>query len=143
MAINTDVVYERDGIGENEGGVPHHTVYKDTQQLLGASTTDQSQGHSLKPLDSLSLSIRGSARSLNADQNGRRSPMKSGSDGNIAVPSPSPSRLSFSRASSPGPQGPHPPSYLWLALLSCFCPGYPLNLFAIYYAHTVSLGSWL
>ncbi|XP_041948638.1 trafficking regulator of GLUT4 (SLC2A4) 1b [Alosa sapidissima] len=136
MAINTDVAYEKDMLGESESGTPHHAVYKDTQKLLGVSASEESEGHSLKPLDSLSLSIRGSVRSLNAEQNGRRSPMKSGSIGNIAVPSPSPSRLSFSRASSPGPQAPAPPNYLWLALLSCFCPSFPLNLFALYYSHT-------
>lgn len=141
MAINTDVVYEneKDGLSYSESGISHATAYKDTQKLLGVSTTEQSDGHTLKPLDSLSMSLRGSAKSLNADQNGHRSPMKSGSVGNIAVPSRSPSRLSFSRASSPGPPQPAPPSYLWLALLSCFCPGFPLNLFAIYYAHTVSV----
>lgn len=138
MAINTDVAYEKHGLGECERGAPHPTAYKDTQKLLGVSATEHSGGHSLKPLDSLSLSLRGSAKSLNAEQNGRRSPVKSGSDGNIAVPSLSPSRLSFSRTSSLGPQAPPAPSYLWLALLSCFCPGFPFNLFAIYYAHTVS-----
>lgn len=143
MAINTDVTYGKDGLGENDSGVSHHTLDKDTQKLLGASTTEQNDGHSLKPLDSLSLSIRGSARSLNAEQNGRRSPMKSGSHGNIAVPSHSPSRLSFSRPSSPGLQAPHPPSYLWLAVISCFCPAFPLNVFAIYYAHTVSAPAWI
>ncbi|KAL2094593.1 hypothetical protein ACEWY4_009312 [Coilia grayii] len=134
MAINTDVAYEKDGLADGESGIPHPTAYKDTQKLLGVTATDQKEGHTLKPLDSLSLSIRGSAKSLNSEQNGHRSPMKSGSVGNIDVPSRSPSRLSFSRASSPGPQQPPPPSYLWLALLSCFCPGFPLNLFAIYYA---------
>lgn len=135
MAINTDALFEKGQLGENEGGGPHPAAYKDTHKLLGASAADPGESHSLTPSDALSLNIRGSSKSLNGEHNGLRSPGKSGSEGNVAVLSPSPSRLSFSRASSPGPSAPAPPNYLWLAVLSCFCPGYPVNIFAIYYAH--------
>uniref|UniRef100_A0A673BQS5 Trafficking regulator of GLUT4 (SLC2A4) 1b n=1 Tax=Sphaeramia orbicularis TaxID=375764 RepID=A0A673BQS5_9TELE len=97
-----------------------------------AINTDASN---IKQSDSFSLNIRGSIRSLDADQNGHRSPLKSGSVGQLATPPKSSSRLSLGPLPSPVPPGSEPRTYLWLAVLSCFCPGWPLNICALWYAH--------
>uniref|UniRef100_A0A3Q2Q235 Trafficking regulator of GLUT4 (SLC2A4) 1b n=1 Tax=Fundulus heteroclitus TaxID=8078 RepID=A0A3Q2Q235_FUNHE len=89
----------------------------------------------LKPTDSFSLNLRGSVRSLDAEQNGRRSPLKSGSVGHLTAPPRSASRLSLGQLSSPVPRGSEPPSYLWLAVLACFCPAVPFNICALWYAN--------
>lgn len=134
MAINTDATFEKSALGERE--VSNPTDFQDTEKLLSAGTTEPT-GHegSIKESDSFSLNIRGSVRSLDADQNGHRSPLKSGSVGQLATPPKSASRMSLGALSSPVPPGSKPDSYLWLAVISCFCPACPLNIGALWYAH--------
>lgn len=133
MAINTDAVFEKSALGERE--VSNPTDFQDTEKLLNVGTTEPT-GHdgNIKESDSFSLNIRGSVRSLDADQNGHRSPLKSGSVGQLATPPKSASRLSLGPLPSPVPPGYRPSSYLWLAVLSCFCPGWPFNICALWYA---------
>ncbi|XP_071758959.2 trafficking regulator of GLUT4 1-like [Centroberyx gerrardi] len=131
MAINTDAAFGKSALGERE--VSHPTDFQDTQKLLSTTITEPTGQSNIKPSDSFSLNIRGSVRSLDADQNGHRSPLKSGSVGHLAAPPKSSSRLSL--GVPPVPLGSAPPSYLWLAVLSCVCPGLPLNLCALWYAH--------
>ncbi|XP_077403790.1 trafficking regulator of GLUT4 (SLC2A4) 1b [Vanacampus margaritifer] len=121
MAVNTDscsVPVRRDpsSIGD----------FHDTEKLLSAGAGGVSGGGARGSPD-----LRGSIRSLDAEQNGHRSPLKSGSVGQLAAAPRSSSRLSLA---SGGPPGPAPPSYLWLAVLSCLCPGVPLNMCALWYA---------
>lgn len=137
MAINTDVAYGKSALGERE--VSNPTDFQDTEKLLSTATAEPSGQSNIKPSDSFSLNIRGSVRSLDADQNGHRSPLKSGSIGQLAAPPKSLSRLSLGPLPSPVPPGSVPPSFLWLALLSCFCPAPPFNVCALWYAHVVSL----
>lgn len=137
MAINTDAAFEKSGLGERE--VSNPTDFQDTEKLLSKAPTEPTGESNLKPSDSFSLNTRGSVRSLNAEQNGHRSPLKSGSFGQLTAPPRSTSRLSLGQLSSPVPQGSTPPSYLWLAILSCFCPAVPLNICALWYASVVSL----
>ncbi|KAI4897556.1 hypothetical protein NFI96_003964 [Prochilodus magdalenae] len=127
MAINTDAALETGVLGES--GAPQLGDFADTQKLLGVTATESREGLGTPG------SRRGSVRSLNAEQNGRRSPFKSGSTGNITVRVPSP--LSLSRASSPAltPNAPEPKSFMWLAVISCFCPAIPFNMLALYFAH--------
>lgn len=134
MAINTDAAFEKSALGERE--VSNPSDFQDTQKLLSAGTTEPT-GHdgTIKESDSFSLNIRGSVRSLDADQNGHRSPLKSGSVGQLAAPPKSGSRLSLGPLPSPVPPGSQPSSYLWLAVMSCFCPGLPLNICALWYAN--------
>ncbi|XP_077597224.1 trafficking regulator of GLUT4 1-like [Stigmatopora nigra] len=117
MALNTDstVLVQRDP--------SIHGDLFDTEKLLSAGGNP--------PPPSGSLDLRASIRSLDAEQNGRRSPLKSGSVGQLAAAPRSSSRLSLA---SSVPTGPVPPSYLWLAVLSCLCPGVPLNVCALWYA---------
>ncbi len=136
MAINTDAVFEKSALGERE--VSNLTDFHDTEKLLSTTTTEPTGQSNIKPSDSFSLTIRGSVRSLDADQNGHRSPLKSGSIGQLAATPRSSSRLSLGPLPSPVPPGSAPPTYLWLAVLSCFCPALPLNMCALWYAHVVS-----
>ncbi|TWW75060.1 trafficking regulator of GLUT4 (SLC2A4) 1b [Takifugu rubripes] len=133
MAINTDAAYEKSALGERE--VSNPTDFHDTEKLLSTGTNEPTGQNNIKPSDSFSLTIRGSIRSLDADQNGHRSPLKSGSMGQLAAPPKSSSRLSLGPVPSPVPPGSAPSTYLWLAVLSCFCPAVPLNICALWYAH--------
>ncbi|XP_040906675.1 trafficking regulator of GLUT4 1-like isoform X2 [Toxotes jaculatrix] len=133
MAINTDAAYGKSTLGERE--VSNPTDFQDTEKLLSTATTEPTGQSNIKPSDSFSLNIRGSVRSLDADQNGHRSPLKSGSVGQLAAPPKSSSRLSLGPLPSPVPPGSLPPTYLWLAIVSCFCPAVPLNICALWYAH--------
>ncbi|MEQ2247478.1 hypothetical protein ILYODFUR_009775 [Ilyodon furcidens] len=133
MAINTDAAFEKSGLGERD--VSNPTDFQDTEKLLSKAPAEPSGESNLKPSDSFSLNIRGSVRSLNAEQNGRRSPLKSGSFGHLTAPPRSASQVSLGQLSSPVPPGSTPPSYLWLAVLSCFCPAVPLNICALWYAN--------
>ncbi|MEQ2273337.1 hypothetical protein XENORESO_002816 [Xenotaenia resolanae] len=133
MAINTDAAFEKSGLGERD--VSNPTDFQDTEKLLSKAPAEPSGESNLKPSDSFSLNIRGSVRSLNAEQNGRRSPLKSGSFGHLTAPPRSVSQVSLGQLSSPVPLGSTPPSYLWLAVLSCFCPAVPLNICALWYAN--------
>uniref|UniRef100_A0AAX7SE42 Trafficking regulator of GLUT4 (SLC2A4) 1b n=1 Tax=Astatotilapia calliptera TaxID=8154 RepID=A0AAX7SE42_ASTCA len=132
MAINTDAAFGKSALGEREVSIP--TGFQDTEKLLSTATTEPTGQSNIKPSDSFSLNIRGSVRSLDADQNGHRSPLKSGSVGQLAPPRSS-SRLFLGQLPSQVPPGTDPPSYLWLAVLSCFCPGWPLNICALWYAN--------
>ncbi|CAG5872626.1 trafficking regulator of GLUT4 1-like [Menidia menidia] len=133
MAINTDAAYGKSSLRERD--VSNPTDFQDTEMLLSTATTEPTGQSNLKPSDSFSLNIRGSVRSLDADQIGHRSPLKSGSVGQLSTPPKSTSRLSLGQLPSPVPPGSEPPSYLWLAVLSCFCPAVPLNICALWYAH--------
>ncbi|CAL8265660.1 unnamed protein product [Merluccius merluccius] len=137
MAINTDAAFGKCELGEREAS--HPTDFQDTEKLLSATTTrtrtEPTGTSNLKPSDSFSLNVRGSVRSLDADQIGHRSPLRSGSVGQLPAPPRSTSRLSLGPVPSPVPPGTGPPSYLWLAVLTCFCPALPLNMCAIWYAH--------
>lgn len=137
MAVNTDAAFGKSALGERE--VSNPTDFQDTEKLLSAGTTEPSGQSNIKPSDSFSLNIRGSIRSLDADQNGHRSPLKSGSVGHLAAPPKSTSRLSLGALPSPVPPGSEPPSYLWLAVLSCLCPAVPFNICALWYASVVSV----
>lgn len=139
MAINTDAAFEKSALGERE--VSNPTNFHDTDMLLNTVACEPTGESNIKPSDSFSLTIRGSVRSLNADQNGHRSPLKSGSMGQLATPPKSASRLSLGPMQSPVPPGSVPSTYLWLAVLSCFCPAVPLNIVALWYASVVSVRS--
>ncbi|XP_074529291.1 trafficking regulator of GLUT4 1-like [Halichoeres trimaculatus] len=133
MAINTDPTFGKSALGERE--VSNPTDFQDTEKLLSTTTNEPTGQTNIKASDSFSLAIRGSVRSLDADQNGHRSPLKSGSIGQLTAPPRSASRISLGPLPSPVPPGSEPRSYLWLAVLSCFCPAVPLNICALWYAH--------
>ncbi|XP_066502425.1 trafficking regulator of GLUT4 (SLC2A4) 1b [Hoplias malabaricus] len=123
MAVNTDAAM--DAVALRESAVPQAGDFGDTQKLLGVSAEGLG----------ISEARRGSVQSLNAEQNGRRSSFKSGSAGNITARELS--VLSASRASSPGftEDTREAPNFMWLAVVSCFCPAIPFNLLALYFAY--------
>ncbi|XP_034995845.1 trafficking regulator of GLUT4 1 [Zootoca vivipara] len=74
-----------------------------------------------------------------AERNGHHSlPYQSGSEGKLEATSLSPSRLSLGRASSTATSNLHEPGrsrdYLPLAIFSCFCPIWPLNILALVFS---------
>uniref|UniRef100_A0A1A8RAN0 Tumor suppressor candidate 5 n=2 Tax=Nothobranchius TaxID=28779 RepID=A0A1A8RAN0_9TELE len=133
MAINTDAAFGKSALGEREVSNPAN--FQDTEKLLSTATTEPTGETNIKSSDSFSLNIRGSVRSLDADQDGHRSQVKSGSVGHLTAPPRSSSRMSMGQLSSPVPAGSAPSFYLWLALLSCFCPAWPINICALWYAN--------
>lgn len=136
MAINTDAAFGKSALGDRE--VSNPTDFQDTEKLLSTAAAEPTGETNLKPSDSFSLHVRGSIRSLDALQDGHRSPLKSGSVGQLSAPPRSASRVSLGQLSSPVPPGSAPSFYLWLAVFSCFCPAPPFNIFALWYAHVVS-----
>ncbi|XP_075760741.1 trafficking regulator of GLUT4 1-like [Pelodiscus sinensis] len=83
----------------------------------------------------------GSEKSLELEQNGHSlGGYKSASAGQLGPgpPSPSPSRVSLGRASSTAtpsaPERGRPLDYLVLAILSCFCPVWPINIVALVFS---------
>ncbi|XP_037543269.1 trafficking regulator of GLUT4 1 [Nematolebias whitei] len=132
MAINTDAAFGKSALGDRE--VSNPTDFQDTEKLLSTAMAEPTGETNLKPSDSFSLNVRGSVRSLDAEQDGHRSPLKSGSVGQLSAPPRSTSRISLGQLSSPVPPGSAPSFYLWLAVFSCFCPAPPFNIFALWYA---------
>lgn len=131
MAVNADAGLERSAVGESGGGESGGgesggaSEFGDMQKLLSVVVCDGKDG-----LGSSSESRRPSVKSLSIGQNSCRSPRS----GSVASParSPAPERSEH-----------EPSSYMWLAVLSCFCPAVPLNAIALYFSQAVSLPSHL
>uniref|UniRef100_A0A8C7P2Z3 Transmembrane protein 233 n=1 Tax=Oncorhynchus mykiss TaxID=8022 RepID=A0A8C7P2Z3_ONCMY len=62
--------------------------------------------------------------------------------GHLGVKSSLNGSADFDRLSFMGEQHPPPPlhSYLWLTILTCFCPAYPVNIVALVFSVLVSRG---
>ncbi|XP_016123175.1 transmembrane protein 233-like, partial [Sinocyclocheilus grahami] len=120
MAINTDAPHATDALRER--AALQSTDFGDTQKLLDISDKE------LKRELNHSLSDTHLVKCLEAERNEQTVV-------NVASEPRSPSRVSFSRASSPTPSEREPCSFMWVAVISCFCPAVPINLFALYFAH--------
>ncbi|XP_067280154.1 trafficking regulator of GLUT4 (SLC2A4) 1b [Pseudorasbora parva] len=115
MAINTDATHATDVLRKSHA--LQSTDFGETQKLLDMSDKELKRALNHTPSDTLLAE---------AEQN----------EETVASEEPcSPSRISFGRASSPTPGEREPCSYMWLAVISCFCPAVPINLFALYFAH--------
>ncbi|XP_053335027.1 trafficking regulator of GLUT4 (SLC2A4) 1b [Clarias gariepinus] len=126
MAINTDAEFEKTEMGETEtggGGGGGATEFRDTQKLLGVLVSDGKDGVG-SCSDSRRPSVKSlkSLKSLSAEQNS----YKSAATGSVQ---------SLPRSPAPERTEPEPSSYMWLALLSCFCPAVPFNVIALYFSH--------
>ncbi|XP_055036940.1 trafficking regulator of GLUT4 (SLC2A4) 1b [Misgurnus anguillicaudatus] len=119
MAINTDAPRATGALGES--AALQSSDFGETQKLLDISTQELKGELNHKPDND-------SVRSLQTDQNEDNAEK-------VGTGPLSPSRASFSRASSPTPGEPEPHSFIWLAVISCFCPAVPINVFALYFAH--------
>ncbi|KAJ8257167.1 hypothetical protein COCON_G00193190 [Conger conger] len=132
MAINTDIEFEKTALGENGSTQP--TEAPETEKLLSATTTQPVAGNGMNIPESFTVSV-GSDKSPDTDQNGHSVPLRSGSAGQLGGTPRSPSRAS--RTSSTGNAAkdlPKPRDYLILAILSCFCPVWPVNIVALVYS---------
>lgn len=121
MAINTDAPHATDALGER--AALQSTDFGDTRKLLDISDKELKREFNHSPSETHL------AKCLEAEQNEQTVV-------NVASDPCSPSR--DSRASSPTPPEREPCSFMWVAVISCFCPAVPINLFAIYFAHMVS-----
>ncbi|XP_060114952.1 trafficking regulator of GLUT4 1 [Heteronotia binoei] len=87
-----------------------------------------------------SFSVGDTALADEAERNGHSLPYKAGSEGRLETGAPlSPSRFSLGRASSTATtsnlQEPErPDDYLLLAIFSCFCPVWPVNILALVFS---------
>jgi len=126
MAINTDARHATQVL--RESAALQSTDFGDTQKLLDISDKG------LKRELNHNASDTHLVASLASDKNEQ-------TDENIYSVPCSPSRVSFSRAPSPTPGEREPCSFMWVAVISCFCPAVPINLFALYFAHVVSIAN--
>uniref|UniRef100_A0A8D0L3W8 Trafficking regulator of GLUT4 (SLC2A4) 1/pseudo n=1 Tax=Sphenodon punctatus TaxID=8508 RepID=A0A8D0L3W8_SPHPU len=137
MAINTEAAQLGPALARGS---------QETEKLL-TGPVEPAPG-SMKGSRSFSASLPGGEKCPEPEQNGHSLPYKSVSAGQLeeeAAPL-SPSRLSLSRASSTGTSGPsgagagggqergRPTDYLVLAILSCFCPVWPVNIVALVFS---------
>ncbi|XP_026099025.1 tumor suppressor candidate 5 homolog [Carassius auratus] len=117
MAINTDAPHATHALGER--AALHSTDFRDTQKLLDISGKELKRELNRSPSDTILVKYLEAEQTVVNDASEPRSP----------------SRLSFRRALSPEPGEREPRSFMWVAVLSCFCPAVPINLFALYFAH--------
>lgn len=130
MAINTDAQFDKT-LAECANAQPADS--QETEKLLTSSAGKEENG--MKKSFSVTMS---SERSMDMEQNGNGVPYKSVSAGQLESAPLSPSRVSLARASSTATtnaqeQG-RPTDYLILAIFSCFCPVWPVNIVALVFS---------
>lgn len=127
------------GSGSGPGsGTALPTRFQETEKLLAPTEGREEKG------------LRGSksftaALAAEAERNGHGLAYKSVSVGHLEAAPLSPSRLSLGRASSTAtstaaPEQGRPRDYLLLAMFSCFCPVWPINVVALVFSIMVSAG---
>ncbi|KAJ6657323.1 hypothetical protein lerEdw1_002690 [Lerista edwardsae] len=122
MAINTDGQLEK-----ALASSPPPASAQETEKLLTAGQLSKS------------FSAGDEAAGGEAERNGHSPPYRAGSDGQLAASPLSRSRLSLGRASSTATTSNlHEPGrsrdYLLLAIFSCFCPVWPINILALVFS---------
>ncbi|XP_029442729.1 trafficking regulator of GLUT4 1-like, partial [Rhinatrema bivittatum] len=130
MAINTDAQFEKT---LSECGTALPSDSQETEKLL--TTADGKEENDLKQSFSATLS---SEKSLDMEQNGHSLPYKSASAEQLESAPLSPSRVSLARASSTATTNAQeqalPRDYIFLAIFSCFCPVWPVNIVALVFS---------
>ncbi|XP_069082374.1 trafficking regulator of GLUT4 1-like [Pleurodeles waltl] len=126
MAINTDAQFDKT-LGDCANAQPADS--QETEKLLTTSGGKEENG--MKKSFSVTMS-------MDMEQNGNGVPYKSVSAGHLESAPLSPSRVSLARASSTATtnaqeQG-RPTDYLILAIFSCFCPVWPVNIVALVFS---------
>uniref|UniRef100_A0A8C3UTU0 Trafficking regulator of GLUT4 (SLC2A4) 1 n=1 Tax=Catharus ustulatus TaxID=91951 RepID=A0A8C3UTU0_CATUS len=104
----------------------------ETEKLLSATEGREEKG--LRGSKSFTAALPGET-----ERNGHGLGYKSVSVGHLEAPPLSPSRLSLGRASSTAtstaaPEQGRPRDYLVLAIFSCFCPVWPINIVALVFS---------
>ncbi|KAJ7403403.1 Tumor suppressor candidate 5 like protein [Pitangus sulphuratus] len=123
------------GVGSGSGsgsGTVLPTRFQETEKLLSATEGREEKG--LRGSKSFTAALPGET-----ERNGHGLGYKSVSVGHLEAPPLSPSRLSLGRASSTAtstaaPEQGRPRDYLVLAIFSCFCPVWPLNIVALVFS---------
>ncbi|XP_039222901.1 trafficking regulator of GLUT4 1 [Crotalus tigris] len=132
MAINADAQ-----LGKALAGAPPppaSSSSQETEQLLQAGPSPP------KPCpDEDGVAGAAAVGAAAMEPNGHGLLYRSGSEGPLEATSLSPSRLSLARASSTAttsnlPEAGRSPDYLPLAILSCFCPIWPVNILALVFS---------
>ncbi|KPP69447.1 hypothetical protein Z043_111800 [Scleropages formosus] len=140
MAVNTDAEFDKAALG-GPGVAPSGESLETEKLLSAAGTPDAARRHDLRLSGPFAVNL-GSVKSLDADLNGRSTPLRSGSMGHLRAPPRSPSHVSVrSRTSSVGTaakEQPEPRDYLLLAFCSCFCFFWPLSIAALVFSILVS-----
>ncbi|KAM6467294.1 trafficking regulator of GLUT4 1 [Liasis olivaceus] len=127
MAINADAPLEKALAGSPP---PPAAASQEREQLLrsGPSPTKPC------PAEDGAAAVGAAA----AERNGHGLLYRAGSEGPLEATSLSPSRLSLGRASSTATSNLHEagrsPDYLPLAIFSCFCPIWPVNILALVFS---------
>lgn len=114
------------------------TRFQETEKLLAATEVREEKG--LRGSKSFTAALPGET-----ERNGHGLGYKSVSVGHLEVAPLSPSRISLGRASSTAastvaPEQGRPRDYLVLAIFSCFCPVWPINIVALVFSIMVSAG---
>lgn len=114
------------------------TRFQETEKLLAPTEGREEKG--LRGSKSFTAALPGEA-----ERNGHGLAYKSVSVGHLEAAPLSPSRLSLGRASSTAtstaaPEQGRPQDYLVLAIFSCFCPVWPINVVALVFSIMVSAG---
>ncbi|XP_051891906.1 trafficking regulator of GLUT4 1 [Pristis pectinata] len=135
MAINTDVEFEKKLGGSGDSALPKE--HQETEKLL-FSASEGSLENGVKNSKSFTVSLP-NAKELEAESNGHNMQyMSSESMSKIGATPTSPSRVSVGKASSTGTASARdqsrPRDYLILAIISCFCPIWPINIVALVYS---------
>uniref|UniRef100_A0A8C3NFR7 Uncharacterized protein n=1 Tax=Geospiza parvula TaxID=87175 RepID=A0A8C3NFR7_GEOPR len=108
------------------------TRFQETEKLLSATEGREEKG--LRGSKSFTAALPGET-----ERNGHGLGYKSVSVGHLEAPPLSPSRLSLGRASSTAtstaaPEQGRPRDYLVLAIFSCFCPVWPINIVGLVFS---------
>ncbi|KAK1158330.1 trafficking regulator of GLUT4 1-like [Acipenser oxyrinchus oxyrinchus] len=133
MAVNTDAQYEQTLLSGSGTTLPSDS--QETEKLL-TQTSEPKSENGIKLSSSFSVNMSGE-KSHDLDHNGHNIQFKSGSAGHLSGGPLSPSRVSLTRASSSGNTAQDqstPSDYLFLAIFSCFCPIWPVNIVALVFS---------
>ncbi|XP_060704233.1 trafficking regulator of GLUT4 1 [Hemiscyllium ocellatum] len=133
MALNEDAAFDNLGGSGHTASTKEH---QETEKLLNISATNL--GNGIKDSKAFPASPP-SGKKAESEPNGHGvASFSSESMSKIGVPPASPSRVSLGRASSTvttsGQDQSPPRDYLLLAIVSCFCPIWPINIVALVYS---------
>uniref|UniRef100_A0A8C5RBD7 Trafficking regulator of GLUT4 (SLC2A4) 1/pseudo n=1 Tax=Laticauda laticaudata TaxID=8630 RepID=A0A8C5RBD7_LATLA len=141
MAINVDAQLEKALAGSSPpppAAASSSSSSQETEQLLPSGPSSRKpcpaeDGEAAAADGEAAAAVGGAAM----EPNGHGLLYRAGSEGPLETPSLSPSRLSLGRASSTATTSNLPgrsTDYLPLAILSCFCPIWPVNILALVFS---------
>ncbi|XP_042194844.1 trafficking regulator of GLUT4 1 [Callorhinchus milii] len=133
MAINTDAEFEKTLNGS--GGTALPKDHQETEQLLTAAENKLENGIPSSKSFTVNMSSSKEVEMEHKDQ--VKKYRSSESVAKLSAPPGSPSRVSLGRVSTTtnsAQDQSRPRDYLILAIFSCFCPMWPINIVALVYS---------